>query len=442
MDILMPQLGETVAEGTIVKWMKGVGDAITSGETLFEIETDKTTMEIPSMTAGIVRALLLREGETAAVGTVVAVVEDAKGGEAEAGIHRDTPKEPVPDEVAATPRQSDAAAASGASAMPIDPFRGVRTPERNYGSATLPGGAKITPLARRLAAQAGIAVEALRGGGPAGRILAADVRKAVSAAAVAPSPQEQQAAVATPVAAEERDDVLSIYADTLHAEVPLDAMRKTIARRLILAKQTIPHFYLNTHVDIDRLLAFRAEINETLAPRIKISINDMVVKAFAQALGAVPAANAVWAGDRILLLQQVDIGIAVAVEGGLFTPVVRNVERMSLSALSDAIKDYALRAKERRLHPSEYRGGSASVSNLGMFGTREFSAIINPPQSSILAVGAAERVQTEGLDGEARFATRLSATLSCDHRVIDGALGAQLLAAFKEALEQPLGLVV
>jgi pyruvate dehydrogenase E2 component (dihydrolipoamide acetyltransferase) len=209
-----------------------------------------------------------------------------------------------------------------------------------------------------------------------------------------------------------------------------------------LAKQTIPHFYLNTSVRFDQLLALRAQINQNTVSDVKISVNDLIVKAFGQALLAVPAANAVWAGDRILRLRQVDVGVAVSVEGGLFTPVVRGVDKISLSVLSNTIKDFAQRARARRLSPSEYRGGSASVSNLGMFGTREFSAIINPPHSSILAVGAVERVPTEGPDGQVVFVSQMNVTLSCDHRVIDGALGAELLAAFKSAIERPLTLVV
>jgi len=434
----MPQLGETVAEGTIVKWLKGVGDTIGSGETLFEVETDKATMEIPSMTAGIVRAIHLSEGATASVGSVVAVIEGEGESIAPATPGNKVPEKAVSATVSANAMPVVAVAESSASLGPIDPFRGVRSPERNFGSATLPSGAKITPLARRLAAQAGIDVGTLNGGGPAGRIVAADVREALAT----PSAPEQAASTALPGVAEERDDVLATYADADYEEVPLDGMRKTIARRLVLAKQTIPHFYLNTSVRFDQLLALRAQINQNTVSDVKISVNDLIVKAFGQALLAVPAANAVWAGDRILRLRQVDLGVAVSVEGGLFTPVVRGVDKISLSMLSNTIKDFAQRARARRLSPSEYRGGSASVSNLGMFGTREFSAIINPPHSSILAVGAVERVPTEGPDDQVVFVSQMNVTLSCDHRVIDGALGAELLAAFKSAIERPLTLVV
>ncbi|MGI4880907.1 MAG: dihydrolipoamide acetyltransferase family protein [Janthinobacterium lividum] len=439
MDILMPQLGETVAEGTIIKWLKAVGDTITSGESLFEVETDKVTMEVPCMTSGVVTAINLFEGETAPIGAVVAVIDgpdSSPTSEPAAALSSSAPTEAP---VAATAPIA-AAPVRPARLAPIDPFRGVRSPAQNFGSATRSDGAKITPLARRLAAEAGIDVNGVTGSGPHGRIVAADIRNA-SVVSV-PVPTAEPAAIAAPSVTEERDQVLTAYAGTRYEEVPLDGMRRTISRRLVQAKQTIPHFYLSTEVELDHMLALRAQINAAATAGLKISVNDLVVKAFALALKAVPQANSVWAGDRILRLQQVDIGVAVSVEGGLFTPVVRDVDTQSLSSISATIKDLAARAKDRRLKPAEYQGGSASVSNLGMFGTRDFSAIINPPQSSILAVGAAERRATEATDGSVRFTSRMTVTLSCDHRVIDGAVGAELLSAFKGLIEEPFRLVI
>jgi pyruvate dehydrogenase E2 component (dihydrolipoamide acetyltransferase) len=295
----------------------------------------------------------------------------------------------------------------------------VHTPARNFGPARLANGVTVSPLARRLAVASGVDLAKVKGSGPHGRIHAEDV-KAVSAV----KPTITSPAITTPVTA-----------DTPFERIPLDAMRRTIARRLVEAKQTIPHFYLVADVDITRLLALREEANA--AGSVKLSINDFIIKAYALALQRVPAANSVWAEDSILRFRHSDVGVAVAIEGGLFTPVIRKAETKSLSTISVEMKDLAARARERKLLPHEYQGGVASISNLGMYGVREFSAIINPPQSSILAVGAGQRRQIES-----GFATLMTVTLSCDHRVVDGALGAQLLAAFKAVMENPITLFV
>jgi pyruvate dehydrogenase E2 component (dihydrolipoamide acetyltransferase) len=389
MEVLMPQLGETVTEGKITVWFKAVGDAIAPGDNLFEIETDKVSMEVPATSGGILREIRVKQGEVAPVSAIVAVIGD---GEAKA------------------------------RPATLDPYNEVHTPPRNFGPATIANGAKASPLARRLAAEAGVDLTTVKGSGPHGRIHAEDVKaiKVVKAPS-APAP----------------------VTDAPFERVPLDAMRRTIARRLVEAKQTVPHFYLTSDVDISRLLVLREEANNASAG--KLSINDFVIKALALALQRVPAANAVWAEGAeaaILRFKHSDVGVAVAIEGGLFTPVIRNAETKSLSTISAEMKDLASRARERKLLPHEYQGGSTSVSNLGMYGVREFSAIINPPQSTMLAVGAGQRRPVEGPNGSIAFATLMTVTLSCDHRVVDGALGAQLLAAFKAVIENPITLFI
>ncbi len=440
MDVLMPQLGETVAEGKITKWFKSAGDAIAPGDNLFEIETDKVSMEVPSTSAGVLSEIRVAAGEVAPVGAVVAVIADGAGSTANAAAAA-TPSRPAP----APPRAAVASAASPAAApagapIKLDPFFEVRTPARNYGPARLPGGAHVTPLARRLAAQAGIDLGGISPSGPHGRIVAKDVEDARGAA--------RTAAGAPLAGGPSAEEVKAIYRDVPFTEIPLDGMRKTIAARLMAAKQTIPHFYLTADVEIGRLLDLREAANAAAPkdkdgnPAFKLSVNDLVIKAWAAALKRVPAANAVWAEDRILRFNQSDIGVAVAIDGGLITPVIRQAETKTLSAISNEMKTLSARARAKKLMPNEYQGGASAISNLGMYGVREFSAIINPPQSTILAVGAARRQAVEAPDGGVAFASVMSVTLSCDHRVVDGALGAELLAAFKAFVEQPVTMLV
>jgi pyruvate dehydrogenase E2 component (dihydrolipoyllysine-residue acetyltransferase) len=447
MDVLMPQLGETVAEGKITKWFKSAGDAIKPGDNLFEIETDKVSMEVPSTTAGVLAEIRVGEGEVAPVGAIVAVIADGAG--AAAGTQPAAASAPaaVPPAQASPPPGVRTAAAPSVAAAPaalaapikLDPFFEVRTPTRNYGPARLPGGARVTPLARRLAAEGGIDLGKISPSGPHGRIVARDVEAARAVAArAAPAP--------TAAAGVTVDQVKALYRDAPYEEVPLDGMRKTIAARLVMATQTIPHFYLTADVEIGALIKLREEVNAAAPkdkagnPTFRLSVNDLVIKAWAAALQRVPAANAVWAEDRILRFQQSDIGVAVAIEGGLITPVIRQAEAKTLSAISNEIK--ALAARERKLKPNEYQGGSSTISNLGMYGVREFAAVINPPQATILAVGAARRQAVESADGGVAFVSVMSVTLSCDHRVVDGALGAELLAAFKQFIEQPITMLV
>jgi pyruvate dehydrogenase E2 component (dihydrolipoamide acetyltransferase) len=428
----MPQLGETVAEGKITKWFKAAGDAVKPGENLFEIETDKTSMEVPATSAGTLTDIHFQVGEVAKVGAVVAVIS---GGSVSASAAPAPMKAPAaPPRAAAAPAQV-AQTASKPRTAPLDPFRAVRTPERNYGPAKLTTGAFTTPLARRLADERGIDLTRVSGSGPHGRIVAGDVEKAAPGGpAMAPGASAAQ--------------VKALYEGVAYEEVPLDSMRRTIARRLIEAKQTIPHFYLTADMDAGRLIAMREEANAA-APAAKdgtlafrLSLNDFIIKAWAAALQRIPTANAVWAEDRILRFQHSDIGVAVALEGGLITPVIRNAEKKSLTAISAEMRDLAERARARKLKPGEYQGGSSAISNLGMYGVREFSAIINPPHATILAVGATPRAPVETEDGGMKFISQMTVTVSCDHRVVDGALGAELLAAFKSFVEKPVTALV
>jgi pyruvate dehydrogenase E2 component (dihydrolipoamide acetyltransferase) len=439
MEVLMPQLGETVDKGKVTTWFKKVGDAIKPGDNLFEIETDKVSMEVPSTTAGVLAEIRVHEGDEAPVGAVVAIIAGDGAAVAPAAGAPAAPKAAAgqaPVQVVAAPV---AAAAPRPAAGPVnlDPYFEVRTPEKNYGPAQL-GGRATTPLARRLAAEAGIDMSRVKGSGPHGRVTAKDIEGAAPTRAGTP-------AIASALSAAQ---VAAIYKDTPYEEVPLDGMRKTIATRLVQAKQTIPHFYLTIDVDIGSLLKLREEANASAPrdkdgkPAFKLSVNDFVIKAWAAALQRVPAANAVWAEDRILRFRQSDVAIAVAIEGGLITPVIRNADTKRLSAISGEMKDLAARARDRKLKPNEYQGGSSAISNLGMMGVREFSAIINPPHSTILAVGGARRQAVEKEDGGVAFASIMTVTLSCDHRVVDGALGAELLAAFKDIVEKPISALV
>jgi len=449
----MPQLGETVAEGKIVKWFKSAGDAVKPGDNLFEIETDKTSMEVPATSAGTLAEIRFQVGDVAKVGAVVAVIagagETAKPAAAAAppqAAKSQPDRAPALAQAAAQstilrvptgPRlRAEERAASASFAYPqMDPFREVRTPEHNFGPAKLSSGTFTTPLARRLAGERGIDLSRVTGSGPHGRIVASDVEKAAPAAP----------AMATGASV---DQVKALFEGIAYEEVPLDGMRATIAKRLLEAKQTIPHFYLTADMDAGRLIAMREEANAAAPkgndgePAFKLSLNDFVIKAWAAALQRVSAANAVWAGDRILRFKHSDIGVAVALGGGLITPVVRNAELKSLTAISAEMRDLADRARARKLKPNEYQGGASAISNLGMYGVREFAAIINPPHATILAVGATRRAPVETADGGVKFISQLTVTLSCDHRVVDGALGAELLAAFKMLVERPVTFLV
>ncbi len=425
-EILMPALSPTMEEGTLAKWLVREGDSVTSGDLLAEIETDKATMEFEAVDEGVIGKLLVPEGsEGVKVNSPIAILlEDGESA----------------DDIAAAPAPAaPMTPARAQEAAPVPPTVPT-TPTRHAGTRLF-----ASPLARRIAADRGLDLAALTGSGPHGRIVKADVlgaspAPAAASAGVAAAPAPAPAAPPASLAAGPSTDMVRrMYADREFEEVTLDGMRKTIAARLTEAKQSIPHFYLRRDIRLDALLTFRADLNAQLADRgIKLSVNDFIIKACALALQAVPEANAVWAGDRILQLKPSDVAVAVAIEGGLFTPVLRDSEMKSLSALSAEMKDLAARARTRKLAPHEYQGGSFAISNLGMFGIDNFDAVINPPHGAILAVGAGVKKPVVDADGALAVATVMSVTLSVDHRVIDGALGAHLLQAIKDNLENPL----
>ncbi|WHZ36953.1 pyruvate dehydrogenase complex dihydrolipoamide acetyltransferase [Sagittula sp. MA-2] len=429
-EIQMPALSPTMEEGTLAKWLVKEGDTVSSGDVLAEIETDKATMEFEGVDEGVIGRIVVAEGTAEVkVGTVIAVLLE-EGETADDLGATGGPKAPPPSE----PKETQAAPEAEIKAAPP-------APERSDGERIF-----ASPLARRIAQQKGLDLSQIKGSGPRGRIVKADVESATAAPAAA----KPAAAAATPAVAPAKaaaapvdpSSVAALYADRAYTEVPLDGMRRTIAARLTEAKQTIPHFYLRRDITLDALMAFRAQLNEQLAPRgVKLSVNDFIIKACALALQQVPKANAVWAGDRILQLTPSDVAVAVAIEGGLFTPVLRDAHQKTLSALSAEMKDLATRARDRKLAPSEYQGGSFAISNLGMFGIENFDAVINPPHGAILAVGAGVKKPVVNADGALAVATVMSVTLSVDHRVIDGALGAELLAAIKDNLENPLAML-
>ena len=435
-EILMPALSPTMEEGTLAKWLVKEGDTVSSGDIIAEIETDKATMEFEAVDEGTIGKIIVPEGsEGVKVNALIAVLlED--GEEA---------SDAVPSSASADDA-GDKAAATAVSAEPATP-----TAERSATPApaapAASDGTRIfaSPLARRIAADQGLDLSALRGSGPHGRIVKADVLAAGDAPAK-PAPTAGPAvSTATPAPAPSvsADAIAKIYADREFTEIPLDGMRKTIAARLTEAKQTIPHFYLRRDIKIDNLLSFRGQLNKQLEARgVKLSVNDFIIKACALALQTVPAANAVWAGDRVLQLTPSDVAVAVAIEGGLFTPVLKDAEQKSLSTLSAEMKDLATRARSKKLAPHEYQGGSFAISNLGMFGIDNFDAVINPPHGAILAVGAGVKKPVIDEDGQVSVATVMSVTLSVDHRVIDGALGAELLQAIVDNLENPMGMLV
>jgi pyruvate dehydrogenase E2 component (dihydrolipoamide acetyltransferase) len=435
-EILMPALSPTMEEGTLAKWLVKEGDTVKSGQLIAEIETDKATMEFEAVEEGTMGRLLVAEGtEGVKVNTPIALIlaEGESADTAPAPAAKSTPES-----TEAVDAGAKAATAVG-SASPASPAsNGHDHGERVFAS----------PLARRIAREKGLDLATLKGSGPHGRIVKADVEGATATpkpAAASVDDAPKQTAATAPVAAAPQglsaETVMKMYADRDFTEVKLDGMRKTIAARLSEAKQTIPHFYLRRDIRLDALMAFRADLNSKLeARKVKLSVNDFIIKACAAALQQVPDANAVWAGDRVLKLKPSDVAVAVAIEGGLFTPVLKDSHMKSLSALSAEMKDLAARARDRKLAPHEYQGGSFAISNLGMFGIDNFDAVINPPHAAILAVGAG--VKKPVVDGDTiKAATVMSVTLSVDHRVIDGALGAQLLQAIVDNLENPVAML-
>ena len=423
-EILMPALSPTMEEGTLAKWLVKAGDKVKSGQIMAEIETDKATMEFEAVDEGIISQLLVAAGTAGVkVNTPIAVIVE----EGESLSAAPKPAAPV-----AAVSAPVAVAAAVPVAAPAAKGQGARV--------------FASPLARRLALDKGLDLAGVAGSGPHGRIVKADVEGSNALA-----PVKTSAAPATTAAAPAKgamptgmtaETVKKMYADRAYTEVTLDGMRRTIAARLTEAKQTIPHFYLRREVRLDALVAFREQMNKGLESRgIKLSLNDFIIKACALALQAVPNANAVWAGDRILKLKPSDVAVAVAVDGGLFTPVLRDADSKTLSALSAEMKDLAARAKTKKLSPHEYQGGSFAISNLGMMGVENFDAVINPPHGAILAVGAGIKKPVVLKDNSIGVATVMSMTLSVDHRVIDGALGAEFLKVVVELLENPVAML-
>jgi pyruvate dehydrogenase E2 component (dihydrolipoamide acetyltransferase) len=428
-EILMPALSPTMEEGTLAKWLVKEGDAVKSGQIIAEIETDKATMEVEAVDEGKIGRILVAEGTAGVkVNTPIALLlEDGES-------------------AGAAPVAKAASAPAPAAAAPVAAVAVAATPAP---AAAKVAGARVfaSPLARRIAAEKGLDLTKVAGSGPHGRIVKADVEGsaaapvAAAAVAAAPAPAKAAASAAMPTGAS-AETVMKMYADRDFVEVPLDGMRRTIAARLTEAKQTIPHFYLRRSVQLDALMAFREQLNKGLEGRgVKLSVNDFIIKACAMALQTVPNANSVWAGDRMLRLKPSDVAVAVAIDGGLFTPVLRDADKKSLSALSLEMKDLATRAKTKKLAPHEYQGGSFAISNLGMMGIENFDAVINPPHGSILAVGAGIKTPVVLKDGTIGVANVMSMTLSVDHRVIDGALGAEFLKAIVENLENPLAML-
>uniref|UniRef100_A0A9E8A1N1 Acetyltransferase component of pyruvate dehydrogenase complex n=1 Tax=Bosea sp. NBC_00436 TaxID=2969620 RepID=A0A9E8A1N1_9HYPH len=446
-NILMPALSPTMEKGNLAKWLKKEGDTIKSGDIIAEIETDKATMEVEAVDEGVLAKIVVPEGTAdVAVNEVIGVIagegEDAKsisapaaGSAAPAKVEAPKSDAPKAEAPAAAAAPAPVAAAPAAASAPAGGSR-----------------AFASPLARRIAKDVGLDLNAIKGSGPHGRIVEKDVEaakkgggaKAAPAAAAAPSAPKPAAA---PLASGPSDEqVKKLFEPGSYEEVPHDGMRKTIARRLTEAKQTVPHFYVTVDCELDALLKLRGELNAAAPekdgkPAYKLSVNDMVIKALALALRAVPDANVSWTDNTMLKHKHADVGVAVSIPGGLITPIIRDACHKSLSQISNEMKDMAARAKARKLKPEEYQGGTTAVSNLGMFGVKDFAAIVNPPHATILAVGAGEqRVIVKG--GQPAVATVMSVTLSTDHRAVDGALGAELLAAFKGYIEKPMAMLV
>ncbi len=445
-ELKMPALSPTMEEGTLAKWLVKEGDTVQSGELLAEIETDKATMEFEAVDEGTIAQILVPAGtDNVKVGTVIAViaadgedVESAKAAPAKAQPAAESSKEAAPSVEPvhnpqpaggrpAAERSASANSARSADGVTISAAKGERI--------------KASPLARRIAAEKGVDLAGLTGSGPNGRIVKADV-EAAKAGAATPTPVAAAACApaATPPAAAD-GPVPAPFAEIPHSVDKLSNMRKTIARRLTEAKQTIPHIYLTVDIRLDALLKLRGELNASLEPRaIKLSVNDMLIKALALGLRQVPKCNVSIFGDRLVSYDRADISVAVSVPNGLITPIIVGADAKAISAISTEMGELAGRAKEGKLQPHEYQGGTASISNMGMFGIKQFDAVINPPQGMIMAIGAGEK-RPYIVDDALAIATVMSATGSFDHRAIDGADGAQLMKAFKELIENPLGLV-
>ncbi|CUW44603.1 pyruvate dehydrogenase subunit beta [Brucella vulpis] len=444
-NITMPALSPTMEEGNLSKWLVKEGDKVAPGDVIAEIETDKATMEVEAVDEGTVAKIVVPAGtEGVKVNALIAVL--AEEGEDVAAAAKGTgaaPKAEAPKEEPKPTEAKKEAAAPAAAPAPARSEQSAAAPAANKGERVF-----ASPLARRIAKDAGVDISAVEGSGPHGRVVQRDVESALaSGGAKAVSAQAESAAAPKPMS---DDAILKLFEDGSYEVVPHDGMRKTIASRLVESKQTVPHFYLTIDCELDALLALRSQINAAApmlktekgeVPAYKLSVNDMVIKATALALRDVPEANVSWTEGGMIKHKRSDVGVAVSIPGGLITPIVRRAESKTLSAISNEMKDMARRARDRKLKPEEYQGGSTSVSNLGMFGVKDFAAIINPPHATIFAIGAGEE-RAVVKKGEIKVATVMSVTLSTDHRAVDGALAAELAQAFKRHIENPMGMLV
>ena len=439
-NITMPALSPTMEEGNLAKWLVKEGDTVKSGDVIAEIETDKATMEVEAVDEGTVAKIVVPAGtEGVKVNSLIAILAaDGEDVSAVAAAGGTAPKAEAkaPEVKVEAPKEAEKPAAAVA-------------PAAAAASAPAKDGNRVfaSPLARRIAKEAGVDIGSVSGSGPHGRVVKSDVEKAVaSGGAKAAAPSAASAAPAAAPKGMSEEAVLKLFEQGSYELVPHDGMRKTIAKRLQESKQTIPHFYVSVDVELDALLALRAQLNEA-APRkedkaaYKLSVNDMVIKAMALALRDVPDANVSWTDTNMVKHKHADVGVAVSIPGGLITPIIRKAELKSLSAISNEMKDLGKRAKERKLKPEEYQGGTTAVSNMGMMGVSNFAAVVNPPHATILAVGAGtERVVVKS--GQMVIVNAMTVTLSTDHRCVDGALGAELLGAFKRYIENPMGMLV
>ncbi len=446
-NITMPALSPTMEEGNLAKWLVKEGDKVAPGDVIAEIETDKATMEVEAVDEGTVAKLVVPAGtEAVKVNALIAILaaegedvaEAAQGGNAAPAPSQAKAEAPKEEKSEAAPVKAEKPVADQAAADST-PAPVAKSGERIFAS----------PLARRLAKEAGLDLTAVSGSGPHGRIVKTDVEKAAASggAKAAPAAAASAGAPAPALAKGPSDEaVLKLFEPGSYELVPHDGMRKVIAKRLVESKQTVPHFYVSVDCELDTLLALRAQLNAAAPekdgkPAYKLSVNDMVIKALALALRDVPDANVSWTESNMVKHKHSDVGVAVSIPGGLITPIIRKAEEKSLSTISNEMKDYGKRAKERKLKPEEYQGGTTAVSNMGMMGVKSFSAVINPPHATILAVGAGEE-RAIVKKGEIKIANVMTVTLSTDHRCVDGALGAELIGAFKRYIENPMGMLV
>lgn len=436
-NILMPALSPTMEEGNLAKWFVKEGDKVTSGDVLAEIETDKATMEVEAVDEGTVGKIVVPDGtEGVKVNALIAVLLEEGEDASAIDTSATAPSAAVAPEQA-TPSPAPSQATTAAAAAPTGPASGDRV--------------IASPLARRIASQNGLDLAAITGTGPRGRVVKSDVEAAIAggtgkASSGAVAPAKADASTAPAPSGMSEDAVLKLFEEGSYELIKHDGMRKTIAARLTESKQTIPHFYVSLDCQLDALLKLRGELNKSAPvkddkPAFKISVNDMVIKALALGLRDVPDANVSWTADNMIKHKHADVGVAVSIPGGLITPIIRRAEEKSLSVISNEMKDMGKRAKERKLQPQEYQGGTTAVSNMGMMGVSNFSAVVNPPHATILAVGAGEQ-RPVVKDGALAIATVMTVTLSTDHRCVDGALGAQLLGAFKSYIENPMSMLV